>query len=239
MKVWRFASKTADRVLVATSAAEFHDRRAYPNSDIISGLKFCATMQLRTPLRVLLRHGEVFDDLPNEPPQIARAMWEGIWIAQARNFRELGIDLDEPSPGHIASEIGPIPIDGGDYLRFLIAVRGILESVNSIDDRLASLVDEVSRTQWSAFKHARFHGAYDIADYFFPFFVCTIPRLARKAAKELRRLGLGTPDALDSATDEQLLVVPGIGPRTLLELRKKCAETTIDRDNARVDQVDR
>lgn len=239
MKVWRFASKTADGALVATSAAKFHDRRTHPNSDIISGLEFCATMQLRTPLRVLLRHRELFSDLPNEPPQIARAMWEGIWTIRTRSFRELGIELDEPPPGQMESGIGPIAVDGGDYLKFLIAVRKIVESANSIDDRLDLLAIEVSRPQWSMFKHARFHSAYDIADYFFPLFVGTIHRLAREAAAELRRLGLDTPDALDCATDAQLLDVPGIGPRTLLGIRKKCAETTIDRNNARVDRVER
>lgn len=211
----------------------------YPNCDIISGLRFCATMQLRTPLRVLLRHGEIFNDLPNEPPQIARAQWEGIWTTKTRSFRELGIELDEPPPGHIASSIGPIPVDGGDYLKFLIAVREIVESANSVDERLKSLADEVSRPKWSMFKHARFHSSYDIADYFFPAFLGEIPRLARKAAEELRRLGLDAADALDGAADAQLLDVPGIGPCTLLEIRKKCAETTIDRDNARVDQIER
>jgi hypothetical protein len=196
-------------------------------------------MQLRTPLRVLLRHGELFSDLPNEPPQIARAMWEGIWTTQTRSFREWGIALDEPAGDWMASEIGPIPTDGGDYLKFLIAVRGILESANSIDYRLASLVGEVDRPQWSMLKHARFHSAYDIADCFFPLFVGTIPRLTLRAAEVLRKLGLDTPDALDGATDAQLLEVPGIGPRVLLEIRKRCAKTMIDRDNARVDQVGR
>lgn len=174
-------------------------------------------MQLRTPLRVLLRHGETFYNLPNEPPQIARAQWEGIWIAQARSFRELGVDLDEPLPGQIASEIGPIPTDGGDYLKFLITVREILESANSIDDRLASLIGEVGQPQWSMFKHARFHSAYNIADCFFPLFVDTIPRLTRRAAEGLRKLRQDTPGALDGATDVQLLEVPGIGACALLD----------------------
>ena len=196
-------------------------------------------MQLRTPLRVLLRHGELFSDLPSEPPQIARAMWEGIWTTYGPSFRELGIELDEPPPGQLASSIGPIPLDGGDYLKFLIAVREIVESANSIDDRMALIISEVSRPKWYMFKHARFHSAYDIADYFFPLFVSTIPRLTYRAADGLRKLGLDTPDTLDGATDAQLLQVPGIGPRTLAEIRKKCAETTIDRDNVRVDQVKR
>lgn len=211
----------------------------YPNSDIISGLKFCATMELRTPLRVLLRHGELFSDLPNDPPQIARAMWEGIWTTYGPSFRELGIELDEPPPGQVASSIGSIPPDGGDYLKFLIAVREIVESANSINDRMALIISEVSRPKWHMFKHARFHSAYDIADYFFPLFVSTIPRLTRRATEGLRKLGLDTPDTLDAATDAQLLSVPGIGPRALLEIRKKCNETTIDRENSRVDQVER
>jgi hypothetical protein len=238
VKVWRFASKMASETPASTGAVDFHERRDYPNSDIISGLQFCATMQLSTPLRVLLRHGELFSDLPNEPPQISRAMWEGIWTAHGPSFRELGIELDEP-PSLIASSIGLIPGDGGDYLKFLIAVREIVESANSIGDRMAALVHEVIRPQLLKFQHVRFHSAYDIADYFFPAFLSEIPRLARKAAQELRKLGLDTAEALDAATDAQLLSVPGIGPRALLEIRKKCSETTIDRDNSRVDQVDR
>lgn len=195
-------------------------------------------MQLRTPLRVLLRHGELFSDLPNEPPQIARAMWEGIWTTHGPSFRELGIELDEPE-SLMASSIGLIPSDGGDYLKFLIAVREIAESANSIGDRVAALAHEVIRPQWLNFQHVRFHSAYDIADYFFPVFLFEIPRLARKAAQELRNLGLDTAEALNAASDAQLLSVPGIGPRGLLEIRKKCSETTIDRDNARVDKVER
>lgn len=239
VRVWRFSSKTASAALVATSTAELHERRAHPNSDIITGLEFCATMQLRTPLRVLLRHGELFSDFPNEPPQIARAMWEGTWIAKAHSFHEIGIDLDEPPLSPMASGIGPIPADGGGYLKFLIAVRKIVESANSINHRLTSLSDEVNRPQWSMFQHARFHSSHDISDYFFPAFLCEIPRLARKSADDLRRLGLDTPGTLDCAADVRLLEVPGIGPRTLLEIRKKCAETTVDRDNTRVDQVRR
>lgn len=225
--------------LEAKIIAEGVQAGGYPNSDIISGLEFCATMQLRTPLRVLLRHGELFSDLPNDPPQIARAMWEGIWTTYGPSFRELGIELDEPPPGQLASSIGPVPIDGGDYLKFLIAVREIVESANSVNGRMALVISEASRPKWYMFKHARFHSAYDIADYFFPLFVSTIPRLTRRAAEELRKLGLDTPDTLVGATDAQLLQVPGIGPRTLAEIRKKCAETTIDRDNVRVDQVER
>lgn len=237
--VWRYRNNAFLELKKLPNKPIENSAGNYPNSDIISGLKFCATMQLRTPLRVLWRHGELFCDLPNEPPEIARATWEGIWTTYGPSFRELGIDLDEPSPGQMASEIGPIPIDGGDYLKFLIAVREILESVNSIDDRLASLAAEVDRSKWACFKHARFHSAHHIGNYFFPSLLDTIPRLTRKAAENLQELEWETADALDGTTDAQLLAVHGIGPRTLLEIRKKCAEMTIDRDNTRIDRVER
>lgn len=238
MKVWRFASKLANSWPAANGAAECNGHRTYQNSDIISGLKFRATMQLRTPLRVLLRHGELFLDLPNQPPQIAHAIWEGIWTAHGPSFRELEIEIDEPT-SLISSSVGLIPGDGGDYLKFLIAAREIVESANSIDDRVVALAREVLRPQWHKFQHVRFHSAYDIADYFFPAFLSGIPRLARKAAQELRNQGLDNAEALDVASNAQLLSIPGIGPRALLEIRKTCNDTTIDRDNRRVDRVER
>lgn len=239
VKVCRFASKTASAALAATGAAEVHEPRAYANSDVISGLKFCATMQLGTPLRVLLRHGELFSDLPNDPPRIAREMWEGIWIAQARSFRELGVDLDEPVLNQMASAIGPIPADGGGYLRFLIAVREIVESVNSIDDRMEWLRDEVSKPQWAGYVNNRFHGVSDICDYFFPRFLDTVGRLPDTAAEVMRTLGLTSAKVIAGTADVQLSAIKGIGPAILRSIRTRCAEITADQHHDRVDMVAR
>ncbi|MGK5040396.1 hypothetical protein ACQ4WQ_08645 [Janthinobacterium sp. GB1R12] len=239
VKVWRFAFKTASVAPVAGSAAEVHETRAHPNNDIISGLKFCATMQLRTPLRVLLRHGELFSDLPNDPPQIAREMWEGIWIAQARSFRELGIGFDELALNQMTSAIGPIPADGGGYLRFLIAVREIVESANSIDDRMEWLRDEVSKPQWAGYVNNRFHGVSDICDYFFPRFLDTIGRLPDTAAEVMRALGLTSPKVIAGTADVQLFAIKGVGPAILHSIRTRCAEITADQHHDRLDMVAR
>ena len=75
------------------------------DKDVISGLEFNATMQLRTPLRVLKRHGEIHSDINTELPQIVNEMWEGIWLAKTRTFRELGIDIDEFQESTMASNI--------------------------------------------------------------------------------------------------------------------------------------
>lgn len=65
---------------------------ARDHTDIMAGYTFCATMQLRTPLRVLLRHGEKHQG-PKEPPVIAREQWKGIWIPVSKSWAELGFDL--------------------------------------------------------------------------------------------------------------------------------------------------
>lgn len=239
VKVWRFVSNAASAALATTTAVEAHEPREYPNDDVISGLKFCATMQLRTPLRVLLRHGELFSDLPNDPPRIAHEMWEGIWIAQPRSFRELGIDLDEPAFNQMASAVGPIPADGGGYLRFLIAVREIVESVNSIDDRMERLRDEVSKPHWADYVHNRFHRAHDICDYFFPRFLDTVGRLPDTAADVMRAMGLTSPKVIAGTADAQLFAIKGIGPAILPTIRTRCAEITVDEHLDRLDMVAR
>jgi hypothetical protein len=221
MGVWRYASAT------------------YPHSDIVGGLQFCATMQLRTPLRVLTRHGEIFTGLPGDPPVIAREQWEGTWITKMRTLREMGIDMDEPANGWIASNIGPIPADGGQYLQFLISVRRIVESVNSIDERIEKLKVEVGGSRWAEFSGLLYHSPLDIADYFFPAFLHLIPKLSRVSIGELGHSGLDNPAALDVADDPALLAVRGIGPKILAEIRAACACVTFERERNRIDKVTR
>ena len=50
------------------------------SDDIIEGLQFIATLQLRTPLRVLTKHGEMHKDRKSPPPSHAKELWEGLWI---------------------------------------------------------------------------------------------------------------------------------------------------------------
>jgi hypothetical protein len=56
---------------IINTCKESNDRQSdlwRKNADVIAGLAFCATMQLRTPLRVLVRHGEVHRHM-NSPPR--------------------------------------------------------------------------------------------------------------------------------------------------------------------------
>lgn len=42
------------------------------DEDIIDGLKFVATLQLRTPLEILEHHGEIFKENNQTPPNYAK-----------------------------------------------------------------------------------------------------------------------------------------------------------------------
>lgn len=211
---------------------------AWGNEDIITGLRFSATMQSRTPLRVLLRHGEIHTDSTKPPPQIALERWEGMWSPITKTFRELGLDVDEPPPGDMASEIGYIPSDGGDYLLFLIAVREIVESHDTAEQRIGNLEKLASSEKWRGFPGWG-DGVQKIENQFFPFFLKKIPSLTGEATAGLRAMQLDTPNRLGTASDETLLNIKGIGPFELKHIRKRCLEITKDRDSARLDEVRR
>lgn len=88
---------------------------------LIQYFKFCATMQLRTPLRILQHHNDTHWDRSIPPPKIVTTSWQGIWVPCTRLS---GIFEYEAT---MASEIGQIPVSGGDFLRFLLTIREAVE----------------------------------------------------------------------------------------------------------------
>lgn len=197
--------------------------KAAANADLITGYRFCATMQLRTPLRVLRRHNEEHEGVSSAPPQIAQEMWEGVWLPRLRTFRELGIDVDEIS-STMASDIGPIPQDGGDYLKFLIAARTAAEAAGPAGARRSTLASIIAMPEWRETLNKR-GGASAVLDYLFPPFIETVPRLPRRAAAALADAGYDTPAAINVASDQELRAVQGIGPKILKTLRTVAAAT--------------
>lgn len=143
---------------------------AWGNDDVIVGLRFVATMQLRTPLRVLRRHGEMHTKRDEPPSQICHEPWEGIWVPETRIFGHFQSSM--------ASQIGPIPSDGGGYLPFLLQVREVLEGSGTIEERLSKLKALAKSPEWR--NHPGWgNGIDEIANRFFPLFLSSIPRLAQ------------------------------------------------------------
>lgn len=88
---------------------------------LIQHFKFCATMQLRTPLRILQHHNDTHWDRSVAPPSIVKKSWQGIWVPCTRLS---GLFEYEAT---MASEVGQIPVSGGDFLRFLLTIREAVE----------------------------------------------------------------------------------------------------------------
>ncbi len=206
------------------------------DDDLIVGAEFCATLQLRTPLRVLKRHKEQFTG-PGIPPAIADEQRQGIWVVKTKTFRELGIDIDEWPMGTMASDVGQIPSDGGDYLKLLLAIRGIVERSDSISARLTDLKTEIRNERWIGFVR-KLGGEKAIADRFFPRFIDTLPGLQKETVATLWELNMTTPTAIATAPDEKLLALKGIGPAKLKKIREVCAGAS-DPESEYVDLVER
>jgi hypothetical protein len=208
------------------------------NRDIIVGLQFVATMNLQVPLRVLSRHGEIHANITIAPPEIALNPSEGIWVQKMCSFRSMGIDIDEPDPGMMASTIGPIPTDGGEFLKFLLVVREIVEADRTVDARAGRLYGELKRTFWGKLVSALGGDPAGIVSEFFPHAVDTIPGLTSAAREALTRHGLDTAAKVAATSDPWLLEVQGIGPAKLKAIREW--QTQVAEPNAtRFDRVAR
>lgn len=189
------------------------------NGNIVVGLQFVATMNLGVPLRVLTRHGEIHTDNTKPPPEIAFNLSEGIWMQKIPSLRSMGVEMDDPPEGMIASAVGPIPRDGGEFLTFLIVVRELVEGCEEVDVRAARLCDELNRTIWCKFVSALGGDPARIVSYFFPFAVDTIPGLTMTARHILSRRGIDTAAKVAITPDSDLLSIKGIGPSKLKAIR--------------------
>lgn len=196
----------------------------------VDGWQFVATLQLRTPLSVLSRHGEKRGtDTPLDQVKMA----DGIWSPTTKGWEHVGI----PSfaPVEMAAEIGPVAADGGSFLKFLIAVRTVVERESAVEARMIELRSELDRAQWHEFV-TLYGGAEAIVARFFPAFVDTIPGLSASAARLLANQGLTTPQRISATSDAELLSVKGLGPAKLATIRTACREAS-NRESAFVDRV--
>lgn len=130
--------------------------QSWSGGDIVTHFAFLATAQLRTPLRVLQRHQDIWTDRSRNPPKLTTSPWQGIWVPQTRLSERMA------ATSMMASEIGPIPLHGGDFLRFLLIVREIAESRTG-QKRWDLIKSECQRDSWSPFIQ-RLGGPSGVAD---------------------------------------------------------------------------
>jgi hypothetical protein len=121
----------------------------------------------------------------------------------------------------MASDVGPIPRDGGNYLPFLISVREVVESDTTIEDRRERLRQTLDATQWPEYVII-LGGPKKIIAQFFPSFLISIGGLTNNAIEQLEHANLRTAADLAEATNEKLLNIKGVGLAKLEKIRNAC-----------------
>jgi hypothetical protein len=189
------------------------------NADVIKGYTLSVTMQLRTPLKYLEMHHEIFD-LQSDPPQIP--IEHGCWIPQLKSWAELGINLKEAPEGTMASDVGQIPASGGQYLEFLKAFRKIVESTMDPEQKRDAILSLGTNNSYFASilrTHPNLQGdklnqwlGYDK--------ILGISGFNPTLAKALYEAGFRTAGAVKNATDKELCSVKGIGPAKIKQIRE-------------------
>lgn len=215
---------------IGNSAARnpYEVKPGHPSADVLGGMQFCATFQVRTPLRILQRHGQVLplgSTLPNdfEP-------WMGVWILKTKSWRELGINAKEMEH-RVASQAGPVT--AAEYLPFLLAVRRAVEATSGgTEGRIARLQAVCERAKFALYVAAE-GGPAKLCDQFFPPVLSLISGIPSGSRMALSELGLSTVAGLCGSSDETLRAVKGIGPGKLTAIREFCEGYTGDREAER------
>lgn len=189
--------------------------------DIITGWRFCATLQMRTPLAILREHNRLVPAGPDGPPQLTTEMWQGIWVP------DTGPEWDFLKEGAtMASEVGPIPRDGGDYLPFLTAVRTISEGEASLADKETALRSLAKERGPHGTPYSKFMSESTLVDKVLPRVIHLLP-IPKPVRESLLSAGYTTLASVQAASDDALLNVKGLGPKSLTSVREFLAATDI------------
>lgn len=194
---------------------------ARQNKDIIEGMQFHATCQLRTPIDVFKKHGEVFKG-DGIPPTYGSPR-DGVWVPKLLDSTYDFLDKGATT----ASDAGPV--DADEYVAYAIGLLSIFESDMTIDDKMAQALayagsnDSKKRIENGIL---RFHGEKNIADVMslyisksecFKFYfdkpnkLTLVDGVNRKVATALEIAGVNTLRALSGMNENDLININGIG----------------------------
>ncbi len=190
------------------------------NNDLIEGYEFNATLQLRTPLRILKHHKEIFKQKNLPLPKYLKEDWEGIWLPITKSYRELGFDIDEVVSSGCSTDIGYLKEDEENkYYQFLLNFHQISESNNSILEKIR-LIKEASKNDKNFnkyFKKLQNKDKYFLENYFGLLIRNVVPS---KISKILEDNGYVKKIDLKNLKEEDLLKIKGIGKNTIEKLKE-------------------
>jgi predicted flap endonuclease-1-like 5' DNA nuclease len=213
-------SSTQQPVKELQQAPQQYRDIATENSDVTDGMKFVATCQLRTPLSVLKRHGEIYRG--NEEPPTYGEPRDGIWIPK------LSGEYDFLSEGReVASDAGSVNAD--EYISYVTGIKEILESNVSINDKMRLAIAYAGgneahkriekglmtchRESTIADVMARYISDSERLEYYFdkPNRLTLINGVNKKVESALEESGISTIKELAQLSESELVKINGIG----------------------------
>ncbi|KHT61473.1 hypothetical protein RJ45_22745 [Photobacterium gaetbulicola] len=190
------------------------------NTDICEGMIFHPTCQLRTPLFVLKKCGEVFHG-DSEPPTYGEPK-DGIWLPK------LSSDFDFLDQGSTtASDAGQVNQD--EYINYAVGLLSIFDSDKPIENKMAEALsyagddESLKRIESGILSHyaeqniadvmARFVSNKERKEYYFdkPNRLTLVDGVNKKIAQSLEANGIQTAKELSKLTEDELLKINGIG----------------------------
>ena len=199
------------------------------NDDLISGWRYLATLQLRTPLAYLEMDGK-FSAGPKEPPLVGPA--EGH-IPDGTGFNPYGIwlpviDYSILPPSTLATRAtgwGLVRIGSEEernLISFLKSFRYIVETAEGLDQMLSELKELSTSTSGNRHWWARCSEGDQLwpDSYFIGQLWIQLPKgVGPSMAEKLYEAGFRTVEEVQAASDENLLKVDGLGKGLLKKLR--------------------
>jgi len=202
---------------------------SFDNSDLISGWRYSATLQLRTPLAYLKRHDE-FSPGPQVPPIVGPAEGHlpdgtgfnpyGMWL-QEIDYNGLG--FAPPPSGNQATGWGQVRIGSEEernLISFLKSFRYVVETAEGLDQMISELKElststPENRKVWKKLKKA------DplFPDSFFSSALESLPGVGSSMAQKLYQAGFRTVEEVQAASDGELLAIPGLGKGLLAKIK--------------------
>lgn len=188
------------------------------DDNLVNGLEFKATLQFRTPLSVLIHHGEKIYDKNKELPDYVKEEWEGSWSPIVKSFKELGIPLEEVPEGTCSSDLGTLTKEEQNfYLDFLIKFHTISESDMRINDKIDSINNLIKTDKRfnEYYKKVSKNDKYFLEDYFGLLIRNILPP---KVSGILKEKGYFFLKDLKGVDTKELLKIEGIGKSSINKL---------------------
>lgn len=185
------------------------------NQDIIEGVQFTATLQIRTPLSVLKHHGEIYEGPPSEAPKYC-SQRDGIWV-----FVTDLEDEESSYESNHASDIGPV--NPAYYLPFLLEFRSVVESSLDHDEKIQKLYQLPERSKGFKTIWQKLTSRYDDFphSYFYGQFTA-LPGVGLKTAQALYENGFKTVEQIKAASISELSKVPRLGKKSAEKIAGVC-----------------